>query len=182
MTFSEIAPILGFVPQDDIVHETLTVSEQIRFSAALRNRVGTTKDKVDRITTDVLNVMQIEHIQNSIVGSVEERGISGGQRKRVNIGLELAAQPTVLFLDEPTSGLDSSSSLAVCTALQKLSELGMNCIMVIHQPRYSLFTLFDDVLLLGKGGNTVYLGESSGAKDYFEMLGFEMPANENPAD
>merc|ERR1719333_1960362 len=134
------------------------------------------------ISDDVLNVMQMAHIQNSIVGGVEERGISGGQRKRVNIGLELAAQPTVLFLDEPTSGLDSTSSLSVALSLKKMSELGMTSIMVIHQPRYSLFTLFDDVLLLGKGGQTVYLGPSLGVKPYFESLGFEMPADENPAD
>merc|ERR1719436_1683243 len=87
-----------------------------------------------------------------------------------------------IFLDEPTSGLDSTSSLAVIYSLKKMCELGMNCIMVIHQPRYSLFTMFDDVLLLGKGGFTVYLGESHGAKGYFENLGFSMPVGENRAD
>jgi len=179
---SAFRSVTGFVPQDDIVHQDLTVSEQIEFSARLRNKVGTSRESIDAITQDVLNVMQIDHIQNSIVGSVEQRGISGGQRKRVNIGLELAAQPTVLFLDEPTSGLDSTSSLAVALSLKKMCQLGMTSIMVIHQPRYSLFTLFDDVLLLGKGGRTVYLGCSGGAKGYFQSQGFEMAANENPAD
>jgi len=179
---SEFKSVTGFVPQDDIVHQELTVREQIEFSARLRNSVGTSQESLMHIVDDVLNVMQVDHIQNSIVGSVEERGISGGQRKRVNIGLELAAQPTVLFLDEPTSGLDSTSSLAVAVSLKKMCELGMTSIMVIHQPRYSLFTLFDDVLLLGKGGQTVYLGPSLGAKPYFEGLGFAMPNDENPAD
>jgi len=174
--------VMGFVPQDDIVHEHLTVREQIHFSAQLRNKVGTTRKRIDNITNDVLNVMQVVDIQNSIVGGVEQRGISGGQRKRVNIGLELAAQPTLLFLDEPTSGLDSSSSVAVCASLKKMTQLGMTSVMVIHQPRFSLFTLFDDVLLLGKGGHTVYLGPSTGCKAYFESLGFRMPENENPAD
>jgi len=178
----QISSVVGFVPQDDIVHETLTVREQIRYSALLRNKANTSADRVERITDDVLNVMQIDHIQNSIVGSVEKRGISGGQRKRVNIGLELAAQPTVLFLDEPTSGLDSTSSLAVVYSLKKMTQLGMSCIMVIHQPRYSLFTLFDDVLLLGKGGHAVYLGGSLGAKAYFQGMGFEIPDGENLAD
>merc|ERR1719392_441714 len=114
--------------------------------------------------------MQVDHIQDSIVGSVEQRGISGGQRKRVNIGLELAAQPSVLFLDEPTSGLDATSSLTVVLSLKKMCQLGMSSIMVIHQPRYSLFTLFDDVLLLGKGGQAVYLGTSLGAKPNVESL------------
>jgi ABC-type multidrug transport system ATPase subunit len=179
---SELKSVLGFVPQDDIVHEDLTVREQIQFSAELRNPLGTSQDKIQRITDDVLHVMQIDRIQNSIVGGVEHRGISGGQRKRVNIGLEVAAQPDVLFLDEPTSGLDSTSSLAVALSLKKMCQLGMTSIMVIHQPRYSLFTLFDDVLLLGKGGQTVYLGPSLGAKSYFENLGFEMASDENPGD
>jgi len=179
---SSISSVTGFVPQDDIVHSDLTVREQIRFAAMLRNKAGMHPERIERITEDVLNVMQIDHIQNSIVGSVEKRGISGGQRKRVNIGLELAGQPTMLFLDEPTSGLDSTSSLAVVYSLKKMTQLGMNCIMVIHQPRYSLFTLFDDVLLLGKGGQTVYLGASLAAKDYFENLGFELPEGENRAD
>eukprot|EP00930_Biecheleria_cincta_P002351 TRINITY_DN10335_c0_g3_i1.p1 TRINITY_DN10335_c0_g3~~TRINITY_DN10335_c0_g3_i1.p1 ORF type:complete len:802 (+),score=117.22 TRINITY_DN10335_c0_g3_i1:327-2408(+) len=179
---ASIKRIMGFVPQDDIVHEELTVREQIRFSAELRNEVGTPKSRIQKITNDVLHVMQIDHIMNSIVGGVENRGISGGQRKRVNIGLELAAQPSVLFLDEPTSGLDATSSLTVVLSLKKMCQLGMSSIMVIHQPRYSLFTLFDDVILLGKGGRTVYLGPSASAKSYFESVGFRMPADENPSD
>lgn len=177
-----ISSIMGFVPQDDVVHENLTVREQIRFSADLRNKVTLKKRQINNIVNDVLNVMQIDHIQNSIVGSVEERGISGGQRKRVNIGLELAGQPALLFLDEPTSGLDSTSSLTVVYSLKKMCQLGMNVIMVIHQPRYSLYTLFDDVLLLGKGGQTVYLGSSLGTKAYFDNLGFEVKEGENLAD
>merc|ERR1719411_1944846 len=94
----------------------------------------------------------------------------------------MAADPSVIFLDEPTSGLDATSSLAIIYSLKKMCQLGMTSIMVIHQPRYSLFTLFDDVLLLGKGGQTAYLGPSLGAKEYFEGRGFSMPADENPAD
>jgi len=179
---SDFKSITGFVPQDDIVHQDLTVREQIEFSARLRNSADLREGVMRAVVEDVLNVMQVDHIQDSIVGSVEKRGISGGQRKRVSIGLEIAAQPTVLFLDEPTSGLDATSSLAVALSLKKMCELGMTSIMVIHQPRYSLFTLFDDVLLLGKGGQTAYLGPSLGAKEYFEGRGFSMPADENPAD
>eukprot|EP00928_Gymnodinium_smaydae_P037255 TRINITY_DN25895_c0_g1_i1.p1 TRINITY_DN25895_c0_g1~~TRINITY_DN25895_c0_g1_i1.p1 ORF type:complete len:816 (+),score=109.44 TRINITY_DN25895_c0_g1_i1:83-2449(+) len=179
---SDIKSAVGFVPQDDIVHEDLTVREQIQFSAELRNPVGTCKRRIGRIVDDALHVMQIDHVQNRIVGGIEERGISGGQRKRVNIGLELVAQPSILFLDEPTSGLDASSSLTVCLSLKKMCQLGMTSIMVVHQPRYALFTLFDDVLLLGKGGQTVYLGPSVGAKAYFTERGFVPYSDENPAD
>jgi len=119
-----IKSITGFVPQDDIVHEKLTVRENIRYSAELRNPAGTPQETLTAIVTDVLSVLQMGHIQTSIVGGVEERGISGGQRKRVNIGPELAASPTLLFLDEPTSGLDSMTSLDVVSILRRLADDG----------------------------------------------------------
>ncbi|PNH07625.1 ABC transporter G family member 24 [Tetrabaena socialis] len=117
------------------------------------------------------------------VGTVERRGISGGQRKRVNIGLELVAMPSLLFLDEPTSGLDATSSADILSALADMANLGMNIITVIHQPRFSSFLMFDQVLLLGTGGRTVYLGSPSAAMLYFtKFLGFRFPDRENPAD
>lgn len=179
---SDFKPCVGFVPQDDVVHENLTVAEQVEFSAALRLPPGSNSKAAGAITEDVLQLLQIHHIRNSIVGSVENRGISGGQRKRVNIALELAADPTVLFLDEPTSGLDATSAQSIVQSLKNIGDLGMTSIMIIHQPRYSLFTMFDEVLLLGKGGRTVYIGPSVGAVPYFESLGFRMPKSENPAD
>lgn len=182
LDFGSLKAVMGFVPQDDVVHERLTVRENLLFAARLRSPPSMPSDHLNDIVEDVLNVLQVGHIQGSIVGSVEERGISGGQRKRVNIGIELAASPTLLFLDEPTSGLDSTSSLQIINSLGKMTQLRMTIIMVIHQPRYPLFTLFHDVLLLGPGGRTVYLGPSGDAKNYFEGLGFKMPACENPAD
>ena len=86
------------------------------------------------------------------------------------------------MLDEPTSGLDATTALDIVRSLQKLTEIGMTVVMVVHQPRYSLFTLFHEVLLLGLGGQTVYLGPSTGALPYFKSLGFRMPVHENPAD
>merc|ERR1719272_60069 len=179
---SEFKSVMGFVPQDDIVHEKLTVREQIQFSALLRNEVGTDASTLCRIVDDVLAVLQIEHIQRSIVGGVSERGISGGQRERVNVGLELASFPTLLFLDEPTSGLDSTSSLALVKSLKKMTQLGITIVVVAHQPRWSLFTLFDDVLILAKGGKTAYMGSSANVCPYFEDLGFKKPPDENLAD
>ena len=99
-----------------------------------------------------------------------------------NLGLELAARPTILMLDEPTSGLDATTALDIMRSLKTLSEIGMTVIMVVHQPRYSLFTLFEEVLLLGLGGQTVYLGGSQGVLPYFTSLSFKMPEHENPAD
>ncbi|KAJ1625863.1 P-loop containing nucleoside triphosphate hydrolase protein, partial [Pavlovales sp. CCMP2436] len=100
-------------------------------------------------------------IRDSVVGSVEVRGISGGQRKRVNIGLEMVADPLALFLDEPTSGLDAATAELVLSALRRLARLGRTVVAVLHQPRYSAFKLLDKVtllLLLGVGGRTIYCG------------------------
>jgi len=183
-SIAELRPVMGFVPQDDVVHEGMTVRENIWFSAELRNRKGTKRSALKKITEDVLKVLQLEAQQNIVVGNraTGAGGLSGGQRKRVNIGLELAACPTLLFLDEPTSGLDSTTSLMLCEMLKKMTDLGMTIVMVIHQPRYGLFTLIDDVLLLGKGGRTAYMGPTVEAKKYLHDLGFDMPHNENPAD
>eukprot|EP00795_Rhopilema_esculentum_P012948 gene12948-3707_t len=113
----------------------------------------------------------------------EQRGISGGQRKRVNIGMELIADPTLLFLDEPTSGLDSTSSLTVLNALRKVAEKGrLTVACVIHQPRYEIFRMFHNILLLAPGGRTVYQGSVPDAETYFASLGFVIPEHANPAD
>ena len=96
-------------------------------------------------------------MQHSIIGNEYQRGVSGGQRKRVNIGIELIAEPSILFLDEPTSGLDSTSTVSLIETLQQIAQAkSMTIASVIHQPSYSAFKMFDDLLLLGKGGQVVY--------------------------
>ena len=101
--------------------------------------------------------------------------------QRLNIGLELVAKPSLLMLDEPTSGLDAAVSHDVVLALKHMAEAGMNVMVVIHQPRYSIFEMFDSVLLLGVGGRTVFLGPVNLAEAYFNFLGFRPPPNENRA-
>ena len=129
-----------------------------------------------------MDVLGLSHIAHSKIGNDDTRGISGGQRKRVNIAIELAAQPSIMFLDEPTSGLDSTSSLQLIKALRATAKQGITVAAVLHQPRYEMFCLFHDVLLLGKGGFTVYFGPAQDAKQYFESLGYVFPAEVNPAD
>lgn len=95
-------------------------------------------DKV-LVVERVIEALGLQAIRDSLVGTVEKRGISGGQRKRVNVGLEMVMEPSLLILDEPTSGLDSSSSLLLLRALRREALEGVNICMVIHQPRYSLY-------------------------------------------
>jgi len=187
-SIEDIKPVIGFVPQDDVVHEGLTVRENIYYSAAKRMPRGTRASRLRAITNDVLQVLQLESRQNLLVGNRVRtgEGLSGGQKKRVNVGIELAACPTILFLDEPTSGLDATASLMIVQQLKRMARLGVTIVMVIHQPRYDLFTLLDDVLLLGtledKGGRMAYMGPTVQAKSHFEHLGLQMPENWNPAD
>jgi ABC-type multidrug transport system ATPase subunit len=180
---SKIKSLTGFVPQEDTMLRELTVRELLEFNASLRLPASTTaEERASRVET-VLDVLGLSHLQYSIIGDETKRGISGGQRKRVNIGMELVAAPRILFLDEPTSGLDSTSSMEVCGMLRDVARREqIPIVTVIHQPRYDIFILFDDVLLLGPGGTTVYQGPSKLALSYFEMLGFKAPATANPAD
>lgn len=132
---------------------------------------------------ECIEVLGISHVQHSPIGDERTRGVSGGQRKRVNIGIELVADPSVLFLDEPTSGLDSTTATALCITLKTIArKKNMTVAAVIHQPSLSSFLEFDDLLLLGKGGRVVYAGPVADAPKYFTDLGFPLPTNCNPAD
>ncbi|KAL9226951.1 hypothetical protein vseg_002704 [Gypsophila vaccaria] len=174
--------IVGFVPQDDIVHGNLTVEENLWFSA--RCRLPSHLPKADKvlIVERVIMNLGLQEVRDSLVGTVEERGISGGQRKRVNVGLEMVMEPSLLFLDEPTSGLDSSSSRLLLRALKHEAVAGVNICMVVHQPSYALFRMFDDLILLAKGGRMVYHGSVRQVEDYFAGLGINVPERVNPPD
>eukprot|EP00794_Sanderia_malayensis_P016777 gene16777-18472_t len=175
--------ITGFVPQEDVMHRTLTVEEVLTYQARLRLPPGKTSKEIAEEVSKVLKLLEISHIKRSYIGDEEQRGISGGQRKRVNIGMELIADPTLLFLDEPTSGLDSTSSLTVLNALRKVAEKGkLTVACVIHQPRYEIFSMFHNIILLAPGGRTVYQGSVLNAERYFSSLGFNIPEHCNPAD
>lgn len=176
--------ITGFVPQDDIMHGELTVWQNIWFNAALRLPAGTPLTEIDRITQKVADDLQIGHVLQNRVGTPEKRGISGGQRKRVSIAMELVTRPVLLFADEPTSGLDSTTSFEVVRCLNDAAKnLGTTVLTVIHQPRYELLCLFDDLILLGSGGYLVYAGPTRDCKEYFsKRLNVAFPQNTNPAD
>ncbi|KAK6929173.1 ABC transporter-like, ATP-binding domain [Dillenia turbinata] len=174
--------IIGFVPQDDIVHGNLTVEENLWFSA--RCRLSAALPKADKvlIVERVIESLGLQGVRSSLVGTVEKRGISGGQRKRVNVGLEMVMEPSLLILDEPTSGLDSSSSQLLLRALRREALEGVNVCMVVHQPSYTLFKMFDDLILLAKGGLTVYHGPVKKVEEYFGGLGITVPDRVNPPD
>lgn len=174
--------IVGFVPQDDIVHGNLTVEENLRFSA--RCRLAEDLPKADKVLVveRVIESLGLQGVRESLVGTVQKRGISGGQRKRVNVGLEMVMEPSLLILDEPTSGLDSSSSNLLLKALRREALEGVNICMVVHQPSYTLYKMFDDLILLAKGGLTVYHGPVKKVEEYFAGIGINVPERVNPPD
>ncbi|KAM7257029.1 hypothetical protein ACFE04_012770 [Oxalis oulophora] len=191
--------ITGFVPQDDIVHGNLTVEENLWFSARCRFRSPCVNEDMARkskllaaslakpekvlVVERVIEALGLQAVRDSLVGTVEKRGISGGQRKRVNVGMEMVMEPSLLILDEPTSGLDSSSSQLLLRALRREALEGVNICMVLHQPSYTLFRMFDDLILLAKGGLTVYHGSAKKVEEYFSnTLGINVPERVNPPD
>ncbi|CAI0442702.1 unnamed protein product [Linum tenue] len=174
--------IIGFVPQDDIVHGNLTVEENLWFSAHCRLSADLPKAEKVLIVERAIESLGLQAVRSSVVGTVEKRGISGGQRKRVNVGLEMVMEPSLLLLDEPTSGLDSASSQLLLRALRREALEGVNICMVVHQPSYTLFKMFDDLVLLAKGGLTVYHGSVAKVEGYFNGLGIKVPDRVNPPD
>ena len=202
---ASLARAVGFVPQEDLVFEDLTVRQNLEYSADLRLvqdvslqigqagmkdsttalEVASRKQTVQRIVDDALRVLGLVEVQHQLVGSAERRCISGGQRKRVNIGMELVAGTSFIVLDEPTSGLDAQTANDVMETMYRLSRFGITIITVIHQPRRAIFTRFEQLLLLAKGlagGQTVYFGPTAACIPYLSQMGFELPARENPAD
>lgn len=148
---------IGYVPQDDIVHRKLTVFEACFYTAKMRMKDMPDQEIHDRVVK-VLQELDIAHRANTIIGGPEARVLSGGQRKRVNLAMELVTDPAILFLDEPTSGLSSSDAKSVMQVLKELSKKGRTIIITIHQPAKEVYELMDNALILGVGGRLIYYG------------------------
>ncbi|KAI8905546.1 hypothetical protein EDD86DRAFT_277572 [Gorgonomyces haynaldii] len=180
---SKYSKLIGYVPQEDIMLRELTVRDILMHSARMRLPRDWEYRKVKAKVLEIISFLGLSHVAQTVIGDEETRGISGGQRKRVNIGMELVAEPSVLFLDEPTSGLDSSTSYEVCANLRQIAEQqGLTVAAVIHSPSPATFKQFHDFMLLGKGGHVVYIGPREGCVEYFKKIGFTCPADESPSD
>ncbi len=194
--FARFAHRIGNVPQDDIMHRDLTVEQVLTYTGRLRMPGETPAQVADRVRS-VLDDLQLGHIAGSRVGDPVSGGISGGQRRRVNIAMELMRQPDLLFLDEPTSGLDSHSTEQVLSLIRDLADGGCTVVMTIHQPGESALEKIDHLLLVGKGqgsiarkrgGELLYLGPLKEAVAYFRKaaqstLGHDVVGgSRNPAE
>ncbi|GAA6000108.1 hypothetical protein JCM10207_006055 [Rhodosporidiobolus poonsookiae] len=149
----------GYVQQQDVHMATTTVREALNFSALLRQPKTTPKAEKLAYVEEIIKLLEMETYAEALVGEVG-MGLNVEQRKRLTIGVELAAKPALLiFLDEPTSGLDSQSSWSIMMLLRKLADHGQAILATIHQPSSELFQVFDRLLLLQKGGKVVYFGD-----------------------
>lgn len=149
----------SYAEQLDMHDPSQTVREALRFSADLRQPIETPQEEKYAYVEEIIALLEMEYIADAIIGSPES-GLTVEQRKRVTIGVELAAKPQLLlFLDEPTSGLDSQSAFNIVRFLKKLASAGQAILCTIHQPNAALFENFDRLLLLQRGGQTVYFGD-----------------------
>lgn len=177
----------GYVQQQDLHLHTSTVREALTFSALLRQPARHRKQEKLAYVDTVINMLNMEEYSDAVIG-VPGEGLNVEQRKRLTIGVELAARPQLLlFLDEPTSGLDSQTSWSICNLMEKLTKSGQAILCTIHQPSAILFQRFDRLLLLAKGGKTVYFGPigrgSKSLVDYFVRNGAaDCLVGANPAE
>ena len=174
-----IGNLVAFVQQDDILMATITPREVFTFTANLRLPLSE-KEKKERVLA-LLHDLGLEHCADTKVGNALIRGLSGGERKRTSIGVELITNPSLIFLDEPTTGLDSTTALKILELLVQLAKSGRNVVSTIHQPNSEIFSRFDNLMLLVRG-HIIYEGQAKDAVPYFASIGYPCPKLTNPAD
>jgi len=172
----ELNGVVGFVPQDDLLIEELTVFENLWYNAKFCFK-NTFDFEIREKVHDVLSSLGLLEKKDLKVGSVMNKTISGGQRKRLNIALELIREPSVLFLDEPTSGLSSRDSENVMDLLRELTLKGKLVFVVIHQPSSELYKMFDRVVILDQGGRLVYYGNPVEGAIHFKEVDNQVNAS-----
>lgn len=172
----------AFVRQEDIFFSQLTVRETVLMAAKLQLPPGAPEEEKVAYVDNLIHHLGLANAANTIVGDAKVRGISGGEKRRLSIACELLGSPSVIFCDEPTTGLDAFQAEKVMAALHKLAEEGRTVICSIHQPRSSVYSMFDDILLL-TNGKVIYTGPAGDeALSYFEKLGYTCPMHVNPAE
>ncbi|KDP29036.1 hypothetical protein JCGZ_16425 [Jatropha curcas] len=170
--------ISAYVMQDDLLFPMLTVEETLMFSAEFRLPRSLSKSKKKARVQALIDQLGLRNAAKTVIGDEGHRGVSGGERRRVSIGIDIVHDPILLFLDEPTSGLDSTSAFMVVKVLQRIAQSGSIVIMSIHQPSYRILSLLDRLIFLSHG-QTVYAGPPAGVPQFFAEFGHPIPENEN---
>lgn len=171
----------AYVMQKDVLLPTLTVRETLKYSAELRLPPPVTAEEREAIVEEILLELGLKECADTRIGNNERKGCSGGEKRRTSLGVQLLANPSVLFLDEVTTGLDATSALQLMQTLKGLTQKGRTVIVTLHQPRSEIWGLFDHLILLA-GGSPVYSGPTDSCLSYFEKLGCTLPPFVNPAE
>ena len=172
--------VVGYVTQHDYLLPFLTPRETLAYAAALRLPGVSLAERAARVEAVVLE-LGLRECAGTLVGDQHVRGISGGEKRRVSVGIQMLSDPAVLCMDEPTSGLDAFTANNLVVTLARLAAAGKSVICSVHQPRSDIFAKFGTALLLARGRPT-YCGRVAGIVPYFEALGHACPPNTNPAD
>ncbi|KAI3705565.1 hypothetical protein L1987_75804 [Smallanthus sonchifolius] len=170
--------ISAYVMQDDLLFPMLTVEETLMYAAEFRLPRTLSKSKKMLRVQALIDQLGIRNAAKTVIGDEGHRGVSGGERRRVSIGIDIIHDPIILLLDEPTSGLDSTSAYMVVKVLQRIAQSGSIVIMSIHQPSYRILGLLDRLLFLSHG-QTVYSGSPANLSLYFSDFGHSIPDKEN---
>ena len=174
--YDALRGVIGYVPQDDIVHPELTVFEAVKYSARFRLPNDYSEEEINQRVEQTLRDLGLEAVKNLQIGKPEKKVLSGGQRKRVNIALELVTDPVILFLDEPTSGLAADDTTALINLLHDLTKkTGKTIIMTIHQPAKDEYEKFNLAFIMGYGGIPTYFGPTGNASYRFFASVIEKP-------
>lgn len=181
LSFEERKRVMSYVAQEDTLMGQFTVTETLRFAARFHYGYGLEASVFDKKVSDAVEHMGLTDAADTLVGDIFRKGLSGGQKRRLSIAIELVSEPAIVMLDEPTSGLDSASAYGVVNTLTKLAKSGHTVLTTIHQPSSEIWALFDNFMLLSRG-HTLYFGPASETVDYFAGIGFACPNYSNPAD
>ncbi|KAK3227723.1 hypothetical protein Dsin_007585 [Dipteronia sinensis] len=173
--------ISAYVMQDDLLFPMLTVEETLMFSAEFRLPRSISKQKKRATVQALIDQLGLQSVANTVIGDEGHRGVSGGERRRVSIGVDIIHDPILVFLDEPTSGLDSTSAFMVVKVLQRIAKSGSIVIMSVHQPSNRIMSLLDNLIFLSRG-QTIYSGKPTSLLQFFEEFGHPIPKNENPTE
>ncbi|KDP46092.1 hypothetical protein JCGZ_06603 [Jatropha curcas] len=173
--------ISAYVMQDDLLFPMLTVEETLMFAAEFRLPRSLSKSKKKMRVQALIDQLGLRNAAKTIIGDEGHRGVSGGERRRVSIGIDIIHDPIILFLDEPTSGLDSTSAFMVVKVLQRIAQTGSIVIMSVHQPSYRILGLLDRLIFLSRG-QTVYSGSPVHLPAFFAEFGHPIPENENKTE
>lgn len=180
MTDKDFQAISSYVMQDDVLEATMTAKEILMFTAKMRMNGST--EQIQQVIQKIAKTLKIEKCMDTKIGDNLNRGVSGGERKRVSIGVELLANSPILFLDEPTTGLDSYNAYELIKNLNKLSKEEKKIIIyTIHQPASEIYEILDKICVLALG-KTVFFGNKFNLNNYFVSIKLPLPTKYNPFD